>query len=186
MTSHLLRLLLFSGLVSLLCAAQPRPVVDFSQIGAEMLAIPSAGDQVSVTPAAEGGLDINIAPGPLNYPGITFAFAQETLALKDCGHIELRVTNTGSEVLSINLRVDSIPSGDIPRGRSTGTTYLKPGESGVARAHFAHPSRGYAPVSPDHIKQILIFTNKSADASRSFRIDALEAGGEPGDLPEAK
>lgn len=179
-----LRLLLLIAIALPAPAAEPRPVVDFSQLGAEMLALPSPGDQVSVSASAEGGLDVNIAPGPLNYPGITFNFAQDTLALDDCGYIELRVTNTGSGVLSLNLRVDSIPAGDIPRGRSTGTAYLKPGESGRARAYFEHPPRGYAPISPDHIKQILIFTNKSADTARSFRIEALEAAGTPGQAKE--
>ncbi|MFH1500051.1 MAG: hypothetical protein ABII82_19775 [Verrucomicrobiota bacterium] len=165
-------------------AAEPKPVVDVSQLGADLLALPSPGDQVSVAPSPEGGLAVNIAPGPLNYPGITFNFAQDTLILDDCGYIELRVTNTSAAILSLNLRVDSIPSGDIPRGRSTGTAYLKPGESGRARAYFAHPPRGYEPVSPNHIKQILIYTNKSADTARSFRIEALEAAGEPGQTKE--
>lgn len=184
MTPRFFRLLLLPGLACALSAAEPKPVVDFAQIGAEMLAVPSPGDQVTVKADMRGGLDIAIAPGPLNYPGITFSFAEDTLGIDDCGYIELRLTNTSDQTMSVNLRVDSIPSGDTPRGRSTAVAYLKAGESGQARAYFANATRGYGPVVPRLIKQVLIFTAKSTDKTRSLHIEALEAAGTPGELPE--
>lgn len=182
MQALLLRLLLICGPVSVLAATEPRLVVDFAPLGSERLAVPSPGDQVRATRSDSGGMTVDIAPGPLTYPGVSFSFAHDTLSLSDCGYIDLALTNTGERILSINLRVDSFPAGDMPAGRATGTAYLKPGESGHARAYFAQPTRGYAPVSPDHIKQIFIFTGKVPDAPLSFHIDSLTAGGEPGDL----
>ncbi len=159
-------------------AEEVRPIVDLGVLGAERLALPSAGDQVVVTRSTvSAGLDVTIAPGDIIYPGVTFSFATDTMDLSDAGYLELRLTNTCERILSISLRVDSIPSGDIPRGRGTGSAYLKPGDSGVARVYFNQATKNYAAVNPRLIKQILIYTAKETVHERSFRIDSIVAGG---------
>ena len=153
-----------------------RPVVDLAATGAEKLAIPSHAQQVTTTRVPDGpGLDIAIAAGPAGFPGINFTPASGTFDLAGTGYMEARITNTGSQIISVTLRVDS------GADNAVGSAYLKPGESGKARAYFASPGKGANPVDPARISKILLFAGKNEAAARSFRLDALTAGGKPGE-----
>ncbi|MFA6285894.1 MAG: hypothetical protein WC661_00815 [Opitutaceae bacterium] len=137
--------------------------------------VPSHPKQVTLSPASSGtGLNVAVAAGPAGFPGVNFVPAIP-YDLAGAGYIEARVTNTCEQIISVSLRVDS--------GADTcaGSAYLKPGESGKARAFFATPGKASAPVNAAAISQIIVFTGKNEKAARTFRIDALVAAGRPGE-----
>ena len=146
-----------------------RPVVALSE------GTPSHPKQVTLSPAASGtGLDVAVAAGPAGFPGVNFVPATP-YDLAGTGYIEARVTNTCEQIISVSLRVDS--------GADTcaGSAYLKPGESGKARAFFATSGKASGPVNAAAISQIIVFTGKNEKAARTFRLDALVAAGRPGE-----
>lgn len=150
-----------------------RPVVELSRAGAENLAVATPSSQVTIA-AVEGGLEVAVAAGPAGFPGLNFV-PEGGFDLAGAGFVEARVTNTGAKVISVGLRVD--------QGTNTcsGTAYIKPGESGQARAFFASPGKASGPVDPAHIEKILVFIGKDESSPRSFRLDALTASGRPGE-----
>lgn len=152
------------------------PVVDLASPGAEKRAAPSHENQVTVSPAAGGtGLDVAVAAGPAGFPGVSFTPAGEYFDLSQSGFVEVRVTNTGTSVIAPSLRVDS------PDGSASGPSYLKPGETGKARAYFASPGKAANPVDPAKITRILVFIGKNEKDARSFRLESLTASGHPGE-----
>ena len=155
-----------------------RPVIDLAAPGAEQLVAPSHADKITVARASAGpGIDVTIAPGPAGFPGVNIAPPNGSYDLSGAGYIEARITNTGAQIISATLRIDS------NEDTTGGSAYLKPGDSGQARAYFAAPGKGSGPVDPSKITKILIFLGKNETAARSFRIEALTAGGKPGDKP---
>lgn len=165
-------------------AVPVRDVVDLSAPSAELVPLPSHIDLVRVArPDDAAGIEIHIAPGKVTYPGITFRLGVGEPDLSAFGYVEARLTNTCDQILNISLRVDSIASGIIAAGTATSAAYLRPGESGVARVYFAHPKKGSAPISPNLLSQIFLFVGRNEADPRSFRLESLTAGGQPGDVP---
>jgi beta-glucanase (GH16 family) len=155
-----------------------RPVVNLSISGAEQLGVPSPATHVTVTRAAGGsGLDIAVAPGPASFPGVSFMSPDIVYDLTGTGYVEASITNTGSQIISVSMRVDN----GAGVASATGSAYLKPGESGKTRAYYASPAKGSAPVDPASISKVLFFIGKNEKAARSFRLESLVAGGNPGD-----
>ena len=155
-----------------------RPVVDLAAQGAVALAVPSHAKQVAVTRASTGpGLDIAVAAGPAGFPGVNFTPADGAYDLSGTGYIEARVTNTSSVVISVALRIDN----GAGEATATGSAYLKPGESGKARAYYASPGKGSNPLDPSRISKVMLFIGKNEAADRSFRLESLTAGGKPGE-----
>lgn len=157
----------------------PRPLVDLCKAGAEKLAVGTPAAQVTVATSDKGGLDVAIAAGPAAYPGLNFV-PELGFDLTGTGFIEASVTNTGTNIISVVVRAD--------QGSNTcsGTAYLKPGESGKARAFFASPGKASGPVDPARIEKILVFIGKNESAPRSFRLEALSASGRPGEKAPVK
>lgn len=156
--------------------AASRPVVDLSAPDSEKQAVSSHSQQVTVTRAADGkGVDVAVAAGPAGFPGVNFTPAGGAYDLSGTGFIEASVTNTGSQIISVSLRVDS------GNNNAGGTAYLKPGESGKARAYFASPGKASGPVDADKVSKVLVFIGKNETADRSFRLNSLLAGGRPGE-----
>ena len=147
--------------------AAARPITDLAS------AVPSHAKQVTVTPAGEA-LAVAIAAGPAGFPGVNFTPAAP-YDLNGTGYIEARITNTSAVIISVSLRVDS------GADNCAGSAYLKPGESGKARAYFASPGKGSSPVNASAISKILLFAGKNETVDRTFRLDALVAGGRPGE-----
>lgn len=155
--------------------AASRPVMDLAAPDAEKLAAPSH-DTVNISPAADGkGLDITVTPGPAAFPGVSFTPPDGAYDLSGTGFVEIRVTNTGTNIIAPVVRVDS------PGGNASGNAYLQPGQSGKARAFFASPGKGSNPVDPDKVNKIIIFIGKNETAARSFRLESVTAGGNPGE-----
>ena len=138
---------------------------------------------MSRDPAAPG-VAVSIKPGKSGYPGINIKpVGAKAWDLSGFGHVEARVVNTGSSLLSLALRVDN--AGDWHAGPwNTEQIWLKPGESGRVRVIFGFQyghQRGFA-LKPSEVINILVFTGK-ADMARSFRIESLVAGGPAGEKP---
>ncbi len=154
-----------------------RPVMNLSVQEAERLAEPTHA-QVTVTRAASGvGIDVAIEAGPAGFPGVHFTSPEVVYDLSGTGYVEARIVNTGEHIISATLRIDNAGG----KGSSAGSVYLKPGESGTARAYHASPRKGSGPVDPAAISRILLFLGKNEKVARSFRIEAINAGGRPGD-----
>ncbi|GAT31865.1 glycosyl hydrolases family 16 [Terrimicrobium sacchariphilum] len=165
-----------SSLPSPTTEAPSRPVIDLSAPGADKLLEPSHASQVQVQPATDGkGIDVSVAAGPAGFPGVRIVPSTGAFDLSGAGFVEARVTNTGSAIISATLRMDS------GENSASGSAYLKPGETGAARAYFASPGKGSNPLDAARITQILIFIGKNETTARAFRIDSLSAGGREGD-----
>jgi len=148
-------------------AAAARPFTDLSS------GVSSHPAQVTVAPAGEA-LNVTIAAGPAGFPGVNFT-PPEPYDLTGTGYVEAKITNTSSIVISVTLRVDS------GKDNCSGSAYLRPGESGKARAYFASPGKSSNPLEGSKITRVLLFAGKNEKAERTFRIDELVAGGRPGD-----
>ncbi|MET0263563.1 MAG: glycoside hydrolase family 16 protein [Rariglobus sp.] len=158
-----------------------RPVVDLAAADAARLSTPSH-DQVAVTRASSGpGIEVAVAPGPAGFPGVNFLPANGAYDLSGSGYVEARITNTGTNIISVTLRLDNAGG----QGTSTGAAYLKPGQSGTARAYYASPVKGSNPVDAANISRIIFFLGKNEKAPRSFRIESIVAGGTPGEQAAA-
>lgn len=166
-----------NDLVSPTTEVVARAVLDLADPAALAQAKPSH-DQVSVATADDDkGLDVAITAGPAGYPGVSFAPAAGAFDFSGTGFVEAKLTNTGTQVISATLRVDN-PGG---KGSATGVAYLRPGQSGTARAYFASPAKGSNPVDPANVGRVLLFVGKNEKVDRAFRIDSLTVGGRPGD-----
>ncbi|CAM2877495.1 glycoside hydrolase family 16 protein [Rariglobus hedericola] len=137
-------------------------------------AAPSHANQVAVTPASAGGLDIAVKAGPAGFPGVNFT-PDAPYDLSAAGYVEAQVTNTSSVIINVVLRVDS------GSDNASGNAYLKPGESGKARAYFATPGKGSKALNPSAITKLLLFIGKNEKVDRTVRLDAVVAGGRPGE-----
>ncbi len=154
-----------------------RPVLDLSALEAVHRAKPSH-DLVTVERAeSDAGINVSVKPGQAAFPGVGFSPLKGVeFDLSGTGYVEVRLVNTGSQVISATLRVDN-PGG---KASCAGVAYLKPGATGTARAYFASPRKGASPVDPANVGPILLFLGKNEKEARSFRIESLTAGGAPG------
>ena len=146
-----------------------------------------SGDQVNAAPsrdAAAPGLVITIQPGEAGYPGMNLQPAgAKAWDLSAFGHVEARVVNTGPKAALFALRVDN--AGDWHNNPwNTEQAYLKPGERATVTVIFGHQyghKPGYA-LNPKEVVNLLLFTGK-VDATTSFRVESLVAGGPAGETP---
>jgi len=160
------------------------PLITFSSDAAEQRVFASS-DQVTFKRLADpagGKLDVTIRPGKDNYPGITLKPDGAAWDLARFGHIDLRLTNTGETPIVACLRVDGDADWKLNPWNAEHSD-LKPGATETVQVRFGYSwgKRGYA-LNPAKVAQVLVFLGKS-DASQSFRIEAIEAGGSPGERP---
>lgn len=152
-------------------------------VEAENVAIKPSSDQV-IFKTGPDGISVTIKPGQEGYPGITLTRKDgKPFDLSAHGHVEAKVTNTGTKQMGVNLRLDN--DGDWKSNPyNAEVTYLKPGESGTISLIFGYSygkKKGF-PLKADAVARILFFSGKS-DAEQSFRIDSVTAGGAPGETP---
>ncbi|MDQ2688081.1 MAG: hypothetical protein M3Y28_09470, partial [Armatimonadota bacterium] len=165
-------------------APPPKMLLDMGA-GVEKRLTPSS-DQVTVTrstdPAALGVI-VTIQPGKEAYPGVSVKPEGTSWDLSAFGHIEARVTNMGTQPLSLALRVDN--AGDWKDNPwNTESISLGPGKSATVTTTFGYSygkKPGYA-LKPGAVVNILLFVGKS-DAVQSFRIESLTADGPAGEKP---
>jgi beta-glucanase (GH16 family) len=140
-----------------------------------------SSDQVTFQKESSG-VAVKIAPGKDGYPGLGIKPADGKWDLSRFGHVEARITNTGASSLNLSLRVDN--EGDWHDNPwNVQSLNLKPGASGTVKVMFGYSwgKPGYA-LNPAAVVRVLLFTGKSK-TDRSFRIEALEAGGPAGEKP---
>jgi beta-glucanase (GH16 family) len=160
------------------------PLIDFSAAGAEQR-VSATSDQVTFTrlPGSAGGkLNVSIRPGKESYPGINIKPAEAAWDLSAFGHIDLRLTNTGEKPVVACLRVDGDADWKLSPWNSENGD-LAAGSTQTIRVRFGYSwgKRGYA-INPARVAHVMVFLGKS-DAPQSFRVEAIEAGGTPGEKP---
>ena len=132
-----------------------------------------------------GDLYVTLPGGPAAYPGVTLKpKSGAAWNLSPWGRIEAQVTNTSSENLHINLRVDN--DGDWRANPwNAEAVFLKPGEAKILSVYFGY-NYGYKPadyaVDSSRVSALLLFAGKS-DNDRSFIVEYLQATGAAGDEP---
>jgi len=147
---------------------------------------PSSSDVTfaSSTDAAAPGLNVTIAPGTDQYPGINIKPpGGSPWDLSAYGHITAKIVNTGTKGLFLNLRIDDDGDWKTNPWNAENLT-IKPGATGTVTTIFGY-SYGHKPAHPlkaGAVTRVLIFTGKSA-TEQTFRIETLEAAGPAGEKP---
>ena len=178
-------MLLACALLSVACSTQdaPPPLKDLVGSGAEAVKrlVPSS-DQVTVSRKLRG-LIVSIQPGRDEYPGIALKPPHASWDLSSHGHIEARLVNTGSEPLTLTLRVDNAGDWkDNPWDAENVT--LAPGEAGTITTIFGY-SYGHKPsyaLKPSAVTNLMLFTSKT-DKPLSFRLVSVSVAGPANEQP---
>jgi beta-glucanase (GH16 family) len=168
----------------------PKSLIDLtSPAAAKQLTPVQFGEQGnpkgSVIEPGPKGLDVHFPPhqsGDYDHPGFFVRPADgKPWDLSAYGHIEARVTNTGSRMLPFVMQVED-GSGGLNNLESM---QVKPGETKVLKVVFGY-QYGYEGDSPIHLKnitEIFIFCWGTSDP-HDFRLEGLAAAGSPGEKPE--
>lgn len=155
-----------SGNLSLLAGAQLKP----------------GSEEVSTT-LTGGHVQVSIAPGKSDYPGVSVVPPNGAWDLSKYGHVEAKFTNTGTKPIALSLRVDNAGNWqDNPW--NTETLTLAPGVSGTVKTIFGYQyglKPGYK-LDPAKVVNVLVFTTK-ADVAQSFTLDSLSAAGPAHETP---
>ncbi|WP_367873589.1 family 16 glycosylhydrolase [Luteolibacter sp. Populi] len=133
------------------------------------------------------GIEVKIKPGPDGYPGLSITRPEgKPFDLSAHGHIKATFTNTGSTPLDVALRADN--AGDWKdEPYNTENLNIAPGGQATLHLIFGHSfgrKKSFA-LNPKEVTRLLVFTGKTG-AEKSFRIDSIIAGGEPGEQPQAE
>jgi len=165
-------------------AIAPRPLVDLSAAGSEARFSVDGGNkaQVTVTKGPDNhSVVVNITPGPAGFPGVSLKPESGSWDLSPFGHIQAKVTNLGTEKMSIGLRVDDSRGWE---NNDSEVFYLKPGESITGKVIFGYSyGRPGKAIKSSSIAQLLIFAGKATKEPEIFRIEAVEAAGAAGEKP---
>ena len=162
--------------------APEKPLLDLAAPDAVNRFAPTSADVTAV--AADGGILVTVNPGNDGYPGVDLKPESGTFDLTGYGHVEVRVTNTGTKPLALNARVDGQGNWqDNPWNTESAT--IKPGGSGAVKVifGFAYGYKPSYPLKPDAIVQVKLFTAKSKETV-SYRVDSVVAAGPAGEQPK--
>jgi beta-glucanase (GH16 family) len=176
--------ILLACLAGPLAAVDPtvRPLIELSQAGIETQFSTEVPAQVRIAKAANNaGIDVAITAGDAGYPGIAFKPAAPW-DLSVYGHVEARITNTGSEKIGVSLRLDN--DGDWKANPWNGeNVWLKPGESGTVTVRFGYSwgKKGFA-LDPSKVSRLSLFVGKTAK-DIAFRVESISMAGVPGEAP---
>jgi hypothetical protein len=147
-----------------------------------------AGSSVTVE---KDGIEVNLTSwqtGDADHPGLEVKPASGTTwDLSAYGHVEAKITNTGTAGINIVMHV-------VPKGEGNWTErnmeaiQIKPGETKTLKVVFGY-SKGFKPVAPPafnsaSVAEIYIYLYHSTQP-HSFRIDELKAAGKAGEVPES-
>lgn len=176
---------LLLALVAGLVAAEKNPrLIPLDQPAAAKQV--KASDEAQVTTAFMGQgakrvLMVTCAAGAPGYPGISITNG-DSWDLSAFGHVEAKVKNVGEQAIDLAVRVDN--PGDWKLSPwNTEHAGIKPGETRSIRVCFGH-SFGQPAFALDakRVSQVLLFVTASS-AEQSFLLEALVAGGKPGEKP---
>ncbi len=155
-------------------------IVPAAPEASEQLSVQGA-DQVVATPGSDG-IKVSIKAGEAGYPGLVIKPATgASWDLGAYGHVEVKVTNTGTKTIDLNLRVDN--DGDYHLGPwNAESKKIDPGQTRTIRVYFGY-SYGFHPafkLNPQAVTQVLLFTGKTPD-DLAFRVESVEGAGWPGE-----
>jgi beta-glucanase (GH16 family) len=145
---------------------------------------PDPAEQVSSSVTAKG-LEVHIKGGAAGYPGIGLKPAEgKAWDLSLYGHVEAKVTNTGTRKIDLAVRVDN--DADWKQGEpfNCESKSIDPGQTETIRVFFGY-SYGFHPsykLNPAAVVQVLFFTGKTSD-ELSFRIERVQGAGWVGEKP---
>jgi len=173
-----------AGMSATARADGPMNLLDRASVATTNGLMPSSADVTTsysdISDAA--GVVVAIQPGADKFPGVTFRPPQGIWDLSAYGHVDARLVNTSTNRLVLSLRVDN--AGDWHTSPwSFESLHLAPGAAGNLRVYFgmSFGKTAFA-LHPEAVIRILVFAGKS-DATQSFRIESLQAGGAPGERP---
>ena len=157
-----------------------RPLLDVSKADIAGSFTTEAANQVSFTQTSSG-LAVTVKPGEAGYPGI-MSVPATPWDLSMYGHVEARVTNTGTSPITVALRLDN--DGDWKKGPNNSEHIgLQPGKSGTIRLYFGYSFGKKAfPLDSHKITRLLVFSTKTAK-DQSYTIESLNLCGVPGEAP---
>lgn len=157
-----------------------RPLIDVSQASIASTFTTEAAEQVSFA-HVPSGLAVTVKPGTAGYPGISYAPATPW-DLSIYGHVEARITNTGTAPVTVAVRLDN--DGDWKKNpTNTEHVGLQPGKSGTIRLYFGYSFGNKAyPLDPAKIVRLMIFSSKT-DKEQSYTIESITLAGAPGETP---
>jgi len=162
-------------------AGPTKPLIDVTAPAAAAQIRANYGDPVYTVDAT--GINVTLPAARANYPGIqVFPTTGDTWDLSGFGDVEAKITNTGTKLIRMTMRVDGTAE-DAPAS-DTEIIGINPGETKVLKVIFGY-AWGYEPAAAletDKIKQVLLFATKSTE-DQSFHVQDLEAAGQTGEKP---
>ena len=145
--------------------------------GKQVVATNGSDSQVT-TSLGKDGLTVHIQAGDAAYPGLSIKPSNGTpWNLGMYGHVEAKVTNTGTTRLKLNIRVDNEGASSTQPWNAEAKT-IDPGQAKTLRVYFGY-SYGFRPgfkLKPEAVTQVLFFTGKTSEAL-SFRIERIQGAG---------
>jgi beta-glucanase (GH16 family) len=159
----------------------PMPLLDLNHTN-PIDQIRPAGNDIAVK-IDQGAIDVVVTPGTSAWPGITIMPpTSQGWDLSEHGHIQAQITNTGSQQITVCMRVDN--PHDWDKGAwNTECVKIEPGKTVNHKVIFGHNGgyrEGY-PLKPEKVIAVLFFTNKVTEPI-SYQIRALQADGPAGEL----
>ncbi len=145
----------------------------------------TANDAQTTATCGKDGITVAIAPGEAGYPGITVKpDGQGPWDLSPWGHVEARITNTGTDKIIIGMRVDNAGDWKASPWDAENVT-LKPGETRLVKVVFgyAYDFKPAFRLNAGAVTQILFLCVGKSDKARSFRIEDFTASGSAGETP---
>jgi beta-glucanase (GH16 family) len=147
--------------------------------------IPSSAQVVTSPSRAPNtpGIDVAIAAGSDNYPGVNLVPVSGAWRLTAYGHIEARIVNTGVNPIYLNLRVDN-PGNWQDNPWNAESAVISPGQVGTLTTIFGYSyghKKAFA-LNPATVVNVLLFAGKT-DKPLSFRIESVTAAGPPKEKP---
>jgi hypothetical protein len=179
-----LSVLLIALILGLAAADSGQRMIPLDQPAAAKQIKPS--DEAQVTTAFKGqgakrALLVTCKAGAPGYPGISITNG-DSWDLSAFGHVEAKVKNVGEQAIDLAVRVDN--PGDWKLSPwNTEHAGIKPGETRTIRVCFGYSfgQPAYA-LEPKRASQVLLFVT-SAVVEQAFQLEALVAGGKPGEKP---
>jgi beta-glucanase (GH16 family) len=160
----------------------PKPLIDFSTADAAAQVKPNFGQPVYTLDKT--GISVQLPAGKGNYAGIQVypPGGAASWDLTPYGHIEAKITNTGTTTIRFTIVAKSVAQGQPAQNAEV--IGIKPGESKIAKIIFGYMF-GFHPgpmIEQGSVNQIILYVDKTT-VDQSFRVEDLQAAGATGEKP---
>ena len=162
--------------------APPKLLIDATSPDALKQIKPNFGEPIY---AIDGkAITVQLPAGKGNYAGIQVypSGGAATWDLTPYGHVEAKITNTGTTKIAFNLLAKGVAQGQP--GGDCEIVGINPGETKVVKTIFGY-AFGFHPgalLEPASISQIVLYVGKTT-VDQSFRVEELQAAGPAGEKP---